>query len=131
MSFQSLDLNSVFFLQKIINPYWLAGFVSAEGSFVINILNSKKKLGKQVVLMFTISQHSRDAYLLRSFFNLLDCGKYYASSTRNEGNFSVTKFFDLEHKIIPFFELYSLQGVKCLNFRDLEVFFFINLERFI
>lgn len=68
--------------------------------------------------MFTISQHSKDANLLISFFYFLGCGKYYASSTRNEGVFSITKFSDIKSKTIPFFSLYPIQGVKALDFAD-------------
>jgi hypothetical protein len=89
--------------RKTINSNGLSGFVSAEGNFFVNLINSKTKVGKQVILIFSVTQHYRDAYLLRSFFELLDCGKYYPSSTRNEGNYSVAKFSDIELKIIPVF----------------------------
>lgn len=89
--------------KKIINPNWLSGFVSAEGNFFVNIINSKTKVGKQVILIFSVTQHSRDAALLQLFCEFLDCGTYYPSSTRNEGNYTVTKFSDIEQKIIPFF----------------------------
>jgi len=68
--------------------------------------------------MFTISQHSKDANLLRSFCDFLGCGKYYASSTRNEGVFSITKYSYIKSKIIPFFNLYHIQGVKALDLAD-------------
>ena len=73
---------------KTIDPNWLAGFVSAEGNFFINIINSKNKIGKQVILMFSISQHSRDANLLRAICDFLGCGEYYPRTNRDEGNYS-------------------------------------------
>ena len=103
---------------KIRDPNWLSGFVSAEGNFFINILNSKTKVGKQVVLIFSISQHSRDANLLRSIVDFLGCGGYYSSSTREEGNFSVAKFYHIEQKIIPLFKSYPILGVKSLDYSD-------------
>lgn len=96
----------------------MSGFVSAEGNFFVNLINSKTKLGKQVILVFSISQHSRDAALLQLICELLDCGKHYPSSTRNEGNYTVTKFSDIEQKIIPFFLEYPIQGVKSLDLSD-------------
>ena len=96
----------------------MSGFVDAEGTFFVNIRNSKAKVGKQVLLIFSVSQHSRDADLLRSFFELLDCGKYYISSTKNEGNYWVAKFSDINLKIIPFFLKYPLFGVKSQDFSD-------------
>jgi hypothetical protein len=104
--------------KKITNPNWLSGFVSAEGNFFVNLINSKTKVGKQVILIFSVTQHSRDAYLLRSFCEFLDCGKYYPSSTRNKGNYSVAKFSDIELKIIPFFLKYPILGVKSQDLSD-------------
>ena len=104
--------------KKTINPYWLAGFVSAEGNFFVNFINSNTKVGKQVILVFSISQHSRDATLLQLISEFLDCGKYYPSSTRNEGNYTVTKFSDIEQRIIPFFLKYPIKGVKSLDLSD-------------
>ena len=75
-------------------------------------------MGKQVILVFSVTQHSRDAALLRLICEFLDCGKYYPSSTRNEGNYTVTKFSDIELKIIPFFLKYPIQGVKALDLSD-------------
>lgn len=103
---------------EIKHSFLLSGFVSAEGNFTINILNSKTKIGKQIILMFTISQHSKDANLLQSFSKFWGCGKYYPSYTRNEGVFSITKYSDIKMKIIPFFNLYPLQGVKALDLAD-------------
>jgi hypothetical protein len=68
--------------------------------------------------MFSITQHSRDARLLRSLCDLLGCGAYYPRSNRDEGNFTVTKFSDIEQKIIPFFKKYPINGVKSLDFSD-------------
>jgi len=103
---------------KFIDPNWLAGFVSAEGNFFVNVIKSNIKVGKQVVLMFSISQHSRDASLLRAICDFLGCGDYYARTNRDEGNFTVAKFSDIELKIIPFFKQYPVLGVKSLDFSD-------------
>ncbi len=102
----------------IQNPNWLSGFVSGEGNFTVNITNSKTKVGKQVMLMFNISQHSRDAELLQNICNYLECGKYYPSSKRKEGILTVTKFSDIDLKIIPFFKDYPVIGIKSLDFED-------------
>ena len=66
--------------------------------------------------MFSITQQSRDALLLRSLCDLLGCGGYYPPSNREEGNF--TKFSDIKQKIIPFYKKYSINGVKSLDFSD-------------
>ncbi len=46
-------------LQETNEPYWLAGFASAEGCFRIQIIKSAaSKIGYQPQLNFEISQHS-------------------------------------------------------------------------
>ena len=103
---------------KRIDPNWLAGFVSAEGNFFINIINSNNIVGKQVILMFSISQHSRDAGLLRTICNFLGCGKYYSRTNQDEGYITVTKFSEIDLKIIPLFKQYPIIGVKYLDFSE-------------
>lgn len=74
------------------------------------------KQGVQVIAKFTVSQHSRDAKLMRYFSEYLGCGKYYPRSGHNSGEFHVTTRGDIIGKIIPFFDKYSLQGAKSLDF---------------
>ena len=46
---------------KKIYDYWLVGFTSAEGCFIIKVLENKNfKTGFQAQLKFIISQHARD-----------------------------------------------------------------------
>jgi hypothetical protein len=50
--------------KNIIDPYWIAGFVSGEGNFDINIHKSKShKTGFQLQIRFRVSQHERDIKL--------------------------------------------------------------------
>lgn len=63
--------------KKVINPNLLSMFISAQGKLFVNILNYKTKVGKLVILIFYVSQHSRYAYLLWLFCKFLGCGKYY------------------------------------------------------
>lgn len=70
--------------------------------------------------MFSISQHSRDGDLLRAICDYLGCGGYYPRINRDEGNYTVTKFYDIDLKIIPFFKQYPIIGVKSLDFSDLS-----------
>jgi len=99
--------------QIIKNPYWLVGFVDAEGCFYI------KKTKLQIILTFSISQHTRDYDLLNIIKKYLDCGLIEKVSTRpNQSTFITYKFLDIFEKIIPFFKTYSLLGIKLLNFQD-------------
>jgi hypothetical protein len=68
--------------------------------------------------MFSISQHYRDAGLLRTICNFLGCGEYYPRTNRDEGNITVAKFSEIDLKIIPLFKQYPVIGVKSLDFSD-------------
>lgn len=104
--------------QEIKDPHWLAGFTSGEGCFLVNIRKStSSKFGFNVHLRFQITQHSRDASLLKSFEKYLSCGGVYKHS-ENAVDFIVTKFPDHVEKIIPFFNKYPIIGVKSKDFDD-------------
>ena len=102
---------------KIKDPNWLAGFISAEGCFLINIRSkSKMKTGYSVELGFNLTQHSRDKELMKSIVEYLECGNVYNSENKIE--FKITKFEDLVEKLIPFLNKYPIQGVKLLDYLD-------------
>jgi len=83
----------------------------AGGCFYIKIRN------KQVALVFSITQHSRDLGLMNVIKNYLDCGIIEQVSTRPTiVNFVVYKFNDNYTKILPFFEKYSLVTQKNKDF---------------
>ena len=104
-------------LPKTINPHWLAGFTSGEGSFMIWITaNSTLSCGYQVILVFQLTQHIRDYELMKMFIIYLECGNL--TKARDSYSFRVTKFKDIAEKIIPFFKKYTIHGVKALDFAD-------------
>ena len=49
---------------KTFDPYWLVGFTSAEGCFLIDVYKAQTKLGEAVKLVFQITQHYRDEELM-------------------------------------------------------------------
>jgi hypothetical protein len=73
--------------------------------------------GVQIRLRFQLGQHSRDAKLLTSFEKYLECGSVY-KQTEDIFVFLVTRFADINEKIIPFFSKYQIHGVKRLDFAD-------------
>ena len=84
---------------------------------MIMIMNSSThRLGFQVLLRFMIIQHSRDDQLIRSLVDYLGCGNVYRYKDVVE--FRITKFDDLNDKVIPFFSKFPIQGVKGLDFID-------------
>jgi hypothetical protein len=104
--------------QVVTNPYWLAGFTSGEGCFMVKIFKSLTKVGEAIKLEFIIVQHSRDSKLMESLVSYFGCGRYVSYENKDLGEFIVTKFSDLTNKIIPFFNEYNIVGVKFKDFSD-------------
>ena len=53
---------------------------------------------------------------MRNLVEYLNCGNLYKN--RQTFNFIVAKFLDITDKIIPFFQKYTLEGVKSKDFED-------------
>ncbi len=96
---------------------WLAGFVTAEGCFFVNIQKSiTAKSGIKVHLDFCITQHIRDEVLMARFIKVLGCGNIYTSG--NICRFRVTNLTDITMKIIPILKENHILGVKFKDFED-------------
>jgi len=100
---------------KISDPNWLAGFSTAEGSFMVRVMD-RPNSRSQVLLLFKLTQHIRDEQLIKSLVQYLDCGNIYVNARSID--FIITKFSDIETKLIPLFEKYPIQGIKHLNYLD-------------
>lgn len=97
----------------------MSGFVSGEGCFRVRISKSANtQTGYLVALEFKISQHSRDVEVLKNLVKYLDCGRYYPNKGHESGQLRVTKFSDVEGKILPFFDNYPILGVKAIDYAD-------------
>ena len=98
-------------------PGWLAGFTSAEGSFMVRVLNSPNhKLNKKIQLEFNLSQHARDEELMKAIANYLKVGS--VSLNRNAFVFRVVNFSELTENILPLFINYPIQGIKYFDYLD-------------
>ena len=83
-------------------------FSALQGSFQVdNRISKTTKHGHQILLRFSIGQHSRDEQLLRNLIYYLDCGKVYKKNLKKNNTeffeFRVEKFEDINKKIIPLF----------------------------
>lgn len=77
-----------------LSPGWLAGFTSAEGSFMIRISNYlNHKFNKKIQLEFNLTQHARDERLMKMIANYLKVGT--VSLNRNTYVFRVLNFSGL------------------------------------
>jgi hypothetical protein len=90
------------------------------GLFLVGIFKSNAKIGLTARVVFKVTQHIRDAQLMGSLVAYLGCGKYSAPSRDKPGNYIVTKFSDINDKIIPFFQKYPLAGAKAADFSDFK-----------
>ena len=98
-------------LNSKFNPQWVVGFTCGEGYFGVKLLSSSTiKTGKQVKLIFQITQHTRDELLLKSLVDYFGCGKHYVSSREGYGDFQVGKYSDIMKTIIPFFQNNKIVG---------------------
>ena len=105
-------------LSKIRNPFWLVGFVDAEGCFSISIFKSQtSKIGEATKLSFILTQSVRDEDLMKSLIKYLGCGNI-SLDNRGTIDFKVTKFSNIRDIILPFFDKYPLQGNKKIDYYD-------------
>jgi hypothetical protein len=105
----------------IPHPEWMAGFVSGEGCFLVQMAKYGKGKLDGVSLSFKVSQHLRDELLLRSFISFFECGLFNYHSGKSEsgsGVFIVRKFADISDKILPFFKNHVIRGIKREDFED-------------
>ena len=92
-----------FKLSSYLNPHWLSGFITAEGSFFISIYyNDKRKAGYAVSLVFNLSQDLRDLELLNRLVNYLGCGIVREHPNRNTAEWIITKNEDINLKLMKF-----------------------------
>ncbi len=74
------------FNEKIFNPYWVVGFVDGEGCFSVGVFKNKTlRLGYQVQLEFSITQHKRDHDLLLQFIEFFGCGYVAPDPVHRDG----------------------------------------------
>ena len=86
-------------------PMWFSGFVTGDGSF-----------SKGQNLVFSVKQHMRDGDLIESFKEEFKCG--YVTSFKNVKTFRVSGLIQISKVIIPFFDMYPVQGQKLIQYNN-------------
>lgn len=96
---------------------WLAGFTSAEGSFLVRTPNCPgRTLGTKVQLEFNLTQHMRDEQLMKDIAKFFNCGSVYLN--RETYVYRVVSLSNIIEKIIPFYQNNLIHGVKNQDFQD-------------
>lgn len=104
-----------FKLDLPLDPNWVAGFVSGDGGFFVNITKKESlKLNYQVRLRFNITQDKIDEVLLKNMITYFNCGTISHSKTMV--NYDVFSIKDINEIIVPFFLKYQIRGEKNNNF---------------
>lgn len=107
-------------LAKKFHPDWTAGFVTADGAFMVNIGKASCRLRETVRLVFAVAQHSRDLELMEKLkyaFGRSKLGYTSQKKSRNICEFSVHSFAELS-KVVSLFKNHPPKGIKKLNFDD-------------
>lgn len=100
---------------SILNPWWVTGFVDAEGSFCMSIFKSKTaSIGWTIEPCFIITLHERDLELLNSIKYFFSVGTVSKVGTKG-AQFRIRSRSDL-NVVISHFDKYPLQTTKSLNF---------------
>lgn len=101
-----------------LDPYWISGFVSAEGSFDVRIPSTNSKLGNRVQLRFRLSQHSRDFILMQKIVDYWGSGRIYKYAGKSAVSLTIVDFKDITDIIIPFFNINPIIGIKLYDYLD-------------
>jgi len=94
-------------LPDVINPYWMSGFVAAEGCFYLLLRDSG-----QFTHIFSVTQDHRDLELFEKFNQFFNCGKTYHRPKSTRCDFMVQNRTHINDIIIPFFIKYPLVNIK-------------------
>lgn len=124
-SAESLNLNNK------LNPWWISGFATGEGSFSyftpsvqtqVSAPGSKDRkrenaagnVVKDYTLAFDIGQKSDNLHVLNLIVNTLGMGKVY-SETRGISKFRLVPIEQILNDLVPFFDRYPLDPSVALG----------------
>lgn len=86
-----------------------------NGCFAVT--ENKSSYTTIVRLVFSVTQHNKDEFLIKSMVDLFGCGSFIpSSSNRTTVSFQCYTFSDNYEKIIPIFREYNIIGKKLKDF---------------
>ena len=108
-------------LDKILNPWYIVGFVEGEGTFHIAFYQDPRmKQNIKVIPEFHVNQSYLRIVTLRAIKKYFGCGYIKANHAKRANDdtcvYVVRERKDLLNKIIPFFRKYKLLSAKGKSF---------------
>ncbi len=104
-----------------LEPYWIPGFITAEGCLSINLREKVDcKAGYEAGLRLSLSQNARDLELINKLKDFFNAGYVVSSDKRNSVELTIKKFSALKQDVVPFLDRYTLQGAKRTEFNDFK-----------
>jgi hypothetical protein len=103
---------------QILNPWWISGFATGEGSFTYftrTRVNSEGKTVKDYSLVFEISQRTQDLHILNLIVSYFNVGNVY-TETSGISRYRLGTKNKIIKKLIPHFNNYPLAGYKYLQY---------------
>lgn len=103
---------------QTLNPYWISGFATGEGSctyFTRSRENSTGKAVKDYTLVFEISQRTQDLHILNLIASYFKVGNVY-TGTNGISRYRLATKDKIISTLAPHFKNYSLVGNKALQY---------------
>lgn len=104
-------------IKKSLSPWWISGFVDAEGSFGVSA--SMKETSMKTSMQFKITQKSMNKSVLEGIVDYFGVGKVHT-----DNSFTATLKFQtqdipfIREKVIPHFDKYPLMSSKYMDYTD-------------
>jgi hypothetical protein len=80
--------------------------------------SNKYRIGYGIILQIIFTQHLKDEILFNHIKKTLGCGNIIKYSNKNIVNLRISKFEEIDDKMIPLFKEYYVGGIKSLDFKD-------------
>lgn len=115
---------------KTLNPWWISGFATGEGSFTYftrTRRNSAGKIVKDYSLVFEISQKTQDLNTLNLIVSYFKVGNIYTDKIRGISRYRLGVINKIISQLVPHFSNYPLIGHKSLQYLTwLNIVYFLN-----
>ncbi len=109
--FYSTEMQSLV-RQVQLNPWWIAGLIAGEGSFILSF-NSASRLVKVSFQLSLTSTNQHLLWAIWTFFNQTGSVHY---GSRNMASYTINDLNSIIHVLIPFCDKYFILGNKALDY---------------